>query len=101
MIHDASLPGPETVWSEPTTPVALDTARTTALCLELARPEKSCIQRVEQFVRGGTRTYIDLCQAVGRAHCNKIVFHAIAVAQHETRPLIRGSRQAANTESRS
>ena len=50
-------------------PVLVDTARTTALSLEPCSrlPEERCIQRAEQCARGGTRTFIDLCQAVCRA----------------------------------
>jgi hypothetical protein len=56
-------------------PVAVDTAHTPALSLELCSgPEKCCIQRAEQFARGSTRTFIDLCQAVWGAHCNKICY---------------------------
>src|SRR4029077_20316354 len=78
----ASLPGCEMAWSEPTMPALVDAARTPALRLEpFSRPGKSRIQCAEQFVRGRMRTFVDLCQAVWGAHCNKIVVQAIAVAQ--------------------
>jgi hypothetical protein len=82
MIHDASLPGYEMAWSE-LTPVSMDAACIAAWSLAQGFRGKRCI-RLLCNVLDAAFAFIDLCQTMPSAHCNKIESWAIAVTQRET-----------------
>jgi Zn-dependent membrane protease YugP len=72
MIHDASLPGYEMAWSELTMPASMDAACIAAWSLAQGFQGKRCIRLLRDVLDAAALTFIDLCQAMPGAHCNKI-----------------------------